>query len=87
LGVPIVTGPYQSNARQIAESLLEMGALVQVRDAAELAARLIELLTDPSRRRQLRERALQAVGANRGSLPRLLKLIEPLLALDPSAAH
>jgi len=80
LGMPVVTGPYQSNAREIAATLLARGALLQVNDATELAARLSELLTDPAARRHMSARALQAVGANRGSLPRLLKLIESLWA-------
>jgi 3-deoxy-D-manno-octulosonic-acid transferase len=79
LGVPVITGPYQSNAREIAELLLREGAALQVAGAAELAGVLRELMIDPERRRCVGARGRQVVESNRGSVPRLLDLIEPLL--------
>ena len=80
LGVPVITGPDQSNARDIAELLLREGAAVQVADAAALAVTLQEWLTNPDERGRVGARGLHVVAENRGSLARLLAIIEPLLA-------
>ena len=84
LGVPVITGPYQANAREIAALLIREGAAAQVSDAAELAGALTELFLDGALRRQVGAAALRVVAANRGSLKRLLGLIEPLLAESSS---
>lgn len=84
LGVPVITGPYQSNAREIAKLLLQESAAVQVADAAELAGVLEDLLTDAQKRQRIGENGLHVVAVNRGSLMRLLELIEPLLGTQPA---
>jgi 3-deoxy-D-manno-octulosonic-acid transferase len=82
LGLPVLSGPHQFNSPDIARILLESGALVTVRDAAELSATLGRLLTD-SQERARRGRAAQlAIEANRGALARLLSLIQ---AVDSTA--
>jgi 3-deoxy-D-manno-octulosonic-acid transferase len=86
LSVPVITGPYQSNAKEIAQLLLREGGAAQVADAAELTGVLKELLTDPAQRRRMGASARRIVDMNRGSLARLLELIEPLLAA-PSIAN
>jgi 3-deoxy-D-manno-octulosonic-acid transferase len=83
-GIPVITGPYQSNAREIATLLLREGGAVQVADAPELAGVLRELLTNPAERQRVGARGRHVVEVNRGTLTRLLELIEPLLA--PPAA-
>jgi 3-deoxy-D-manno-octulosonic-acid transferase len=83
LGVPVVTGPYQANTREIAQLLLREGGAIQVADAAELSAALKELLTDPAERQRVGSRGRHVVDVNRGSLMRLLEVIEPLLATQP----
>lgn len=80
LGVPVITGPHQSNARQVAELLLREDALVEVADSGELARQLKALFADPARRLKLAAHAAGVVAANRGSLARLLELSESLLA-------
>jgi 3-deoxy-D-manno-octulosonic-acid transferase len=80
LGVPVVTGPHQSNARQVAELLLREDALVEVADSGELAQQVKALFADPARRLKLAARAEHVVAVNRGSLGRLLELSESLLA-------
>jgi 3-deoxy-D-manno-octulosonic-acid transferase len=83
LGIPVLTGPYTDNSREIVALMLERGAAQRVADAAELAGALAALLSD--REAALRAGALgqEIVAANRGSVARLLGLIEPVLA----AAH
>jgi len=80
LGVPVITGPHQSNARQVAELLLREDALVEVADSGELGRQLAALFADPTRRLGLAARAEHVVAMNRGSLGRLLELSESLLA-------
>jgi 3-deoxy-D-manno-octulosonic-acid transferase len=87
LGVPVITGPSQANAKDIAQILLREGAAVQVADAAELAAALHTLLTDAEQRRRAGESGRHAVDVNRGSSLRLMALIEPLLEFkEPRSA-
>ncbi len=78
LGVPVLTGPYHSNGKDIARLLLEQGAALQVGDAGELAAALARLLTDPAERRRIGAIGQHIVESNRGSVARLLELIESL---------
>jgi 3-deoxy-D-manno-octulosonic-acid transferase len=79
LGVPVLTGPYQSNGKDIARMLVEQGAALQVADARELAAALARLFADPEERRRMGGIGRHIVESNRGSVARLLQLIEPLL--------
>jgi 3-deoxy-D-manno-octulosonic-acid transferase len=79
LGVPVLTGPYYSNGKDIARRLLDRGAALQVNDARELAAVVKRLLADPAERRRVGAIGREIVEANRGSVARLLALIEPLL--------
>ena len=81
LGVPVITGPYQCNGRAIAELLLHAGGALQVTDATELAQALHELFADPGRRERIGNAAQCVVDSNRGSLARLLEIIEPLLCV------
>jgi 3-deoxy-D-manno-octulosonic-acid transferase len=79
LGVPVITGPYQANGREIAQLLLREGGALQVADAHQLADELRQLLADPARRQRLGANARRVVEANGGSVLRLLELIEPFL--------
>lgn len=78
LGVPILTGPSDFNARDVAALLLAEGAARRVTDARDLAAALVEWFDAPARRREAGERARAVVESNRGSVARLLALIDAL---------
>jgi 3-deoxy-D-manno-octulosonic-acid transferase len=80
LGVPVITGPYQSNGKEIAQLLLRQGAALQVADARELGDVLRQLFADPARRRRVGASGRHVVDVNRGSVARLLELIAPLVA-------
>ena len=80
LGVPVITGPYQSNGKEIAQLLLQEGAVLEVADGPELTAVLKALFADPERRRRMGSSGRRAVEANRGSVARLLELVEPILS-------
>jgi 3-deoxy-D-manno-octulosonic-acid transferase len=81
LGVPVLTGPSHSNARDIAQLLLAQGAALQVADARELAAALSRLFHDPAERQRMGASGRQVIESNRGSVARLLELIEALPAV------
>jgi 3-deoxy-D-manno-octulosonic-acid transferase len=83
LGLPVLTGPSHANGEEIARLLLAEGAALEVRDARELAAALRRLLVDSQERRRMGDIGRRIVESNRGSVARLLELIEKL----PAAAH
>jgi len=80
LGVPVLTGPSDFNAREVAALLLGEGAAHRVADAQELGATLLTWLADPALRREMGARGRRVVDENRGSVARLLALIEPMEA-------
>jgi 3-deoxy-D-manno-octulosonic-acid transferase len=79
LGLPVLTGPSHFNSKEIALLLLRRGAALQVANAQELAAALQRLLDEPAERRRIGSIGKDIVETNRGSVERLLALIEPSL--------
>ena len=79
LGLPVLTGPHHFNGKDIARLMLDQGAALQVGNAQELAAALARLLADPQERRRIGDIGRHIVESNRGSVARLLGLIEPWL--------
>jgi 3-deoxy-D-manno-octulosonic-acid transferase len=79
LGLPVITGPHQANTKEIAQLLLQSGGALEVTDAPGLAAALRRLFADPAERQRVGMRARQVVDANRGSVARVLELVEPVL--------
>lgn len=79
LGLPVLTGPSHFNGKDIARLVLGQGAAVQVADARELVAALARWLADPAERQRIGAIGRHLVESNRGSVARLLALIEPLL--------
>jgi 3-deoxy-D-manno-octulosonic-acid transferase len=80
LGVPIVTGPYNSNGAEIARKLADAGALQPVQDAASLGAAIIDLLGEPTRSAAMAAAARRVIAENSGAVARLCALIEPMLS-------
>lgn len=79
LARPVLTGPNNFNAPDIARLLFESDAAVEVSSGAALAAVLLELIADPQRRSRMGEAARAILEANRGAVERVVSLIEPLL--------
>lgn len=79
LGVPILTGPHNFNAADVARLLIARGAAEVVRNPQELGARLSVLLSDPEERERIGSQGRASVEGSRGALEKLLALIEPLL--------
>ncbi len=81
-GLPIVTGPNLFNAQEIAEKFIELGACRLVANAVELAATVAYLIENPAAAAKIGKNGLAVLEQNRGSLERLLVLLEPLLGDD-----
>jgi len=78
--LPIVTGSSHYNFFDISNKLQEADALVVANDETALLRELQSLLEDPMKRRRMGSAALQVVEQNRGSLQRLVDVIDPYLA-------
>jgi 3-deoxy-D-manno-octulosonic-acid transferase len=86
LAMPVVSGPWTQNAPEVAELLARSGALATVRDAEELARRVLECLHDPGRARRDGAKGQAVVASNRGAVGRVVELLLPLLSSQASAA-
>jgi 3-deoxy-D-manno-octulosonic-acid transferase len=80
LGCPILIGPHNFNAPDVAQMLLSRKAAIPVVDADSLAAALVDLLGDADKRDRLRLRAREIVEENKGALGRLLARLEEIMA-------
>ena len=79
LGVPVITGPHNANAKDIARPLIEQGGAVEVADSRALAGALRGLLQDAVERERAVRAAREFVDAHRGAVERLTELIDPLI--------
>jgi 3-deoxy-D-manno-octulosonic-acid transferase len=80
LALPVITGPHNFNAEDIAGTLQETGGLQVVMDAAGLGDAVAALLLDPELRRRRGEQARLMVIQSGGALEKLLRLLDPMLA-------
>ncbi len=78
-GLPIISGPHLFNAQDVADKMVELGACKIVADGAELAAAVSYFLRHPEEAKSAGANGLRALEQNRGSLQRLLVLLEPLM--------
>ena len=79
LGVAVVSGPHLDNLREIADTLAQSDARVQVENGQALGETLVALLSDDARRHELGEAGRAVVAANRGALARTRAKIAALL--------
>ncbi len=79
VGVPIITGPHNFNAQDIADLFIDLGACLKVDTPAELGETIAHLLEDEDEARRLGSTGREVLEKNRGALERLLVLLEPLL--------
>lgn len=75
---PILVGPHNFNAPDIAQLMIESGAARQVNSAEQLAAAILELYADPAARADMGARANAIVAENRGALSRVMELIDSI---------
>ena len=79
LGRPVITGPHLFNTQDIANMFEKRGASIVVNNAGQLGTAVADLFADPETSRDVGARGLEIVRQNRGSLERLLTLLEPLI--------
>lgn len=82
LGIPVITGPYNFNAQDIADLFVRTGACRSVGSPEELVEVVGELLTNKDEAARLGRAGQRVLEENRGALQRLLVLLEPLLDTD-----
>ncbi len=80
LGLPLLSGPHVFNAQEIADMFVAKGACKLVHDSAELAAAVDGLLSDAEAASLLGDAGREILERNRGSLARLMAMIEPLVS-------
>ena len=79
LAVATLTGPQVFNAQEIADALIAEGAVEKVPDASALPTALLRLAQDPAERARRGALGQAMVERNRGTLQRLMALLEPLV--------
>jgi len=80
LALPVLTGPHNFNAPDVARALIERGGAIEVGSAEALATTLAALFEDAAMRERHGAAAVAFVAQNRGALERLLALIGDLRA-------
>jgi len=86
VGTPIVIGPHFFNFEQSSRTALEYGAAEQVRDSAELAVAVGQLLAIPERRRTIAEAAQRVIEESQGSLQAVQAVIRETVAYSEGAS-
>jgi 3-deoxy-D-manno-octulosonic-acid transferase len=79
LGRPVITGPHLFNTQDIANMFERLGASITVNNAGQLGAAVADLFVNPKTAEEIGARGMEIVRQNRGSLERLLRLLEPLI--------
>jgi 3-deoxy-D-manno-octulosonic-acid transferase len=76
LGLPVLFGPHVFNFADISRMLMDVGAACQVASARELGEQALAMLNDANLRHNVGDRGKKFVETNRGSLDRLMHIIE-----------
>ena len=79
LGMPILTGPHNSNSAEAARVLISSGAAQVAENPQDLADKVVALLKDPEGRARMGKEGRAFVEANKGALQKLLGLVIPLI--------
>jgi 3-deoxy-D-manno-octulosonic-acid transferase len=80
LAMPVIAGPHNFNAEDLAGLLQQTGGLQKVADGTELGVVVTRLLGDPALRTERGRQARRVVVESGGALNRLLDLLAPLLS-------
>ncbi len=71
-GIPVFSGPHVFNFETIYQRLLDDSGVKLVADTDELAAYLVQLISDDGERHTIGDRALAVVNKNRGALDKVV---------------
>jgi 3-deoxy-D-manno-octulosonic-acid transferase len=83
---PVLVGPHNFNAPDIAQLMFESGAARQVNSPEELARAILGLAADPSLRARMGTQGSEMVAANRGALDRVVSLVDARLHASSKTA-
>jgi 3-deoxy-D-manno-octulosonic-acid transferase len=79
LGLPILTGPYNSNSEAAARQLTANGAAEIVQGSQDLGEKVAKLFAETDTRERMGAAGRTFVEANKGALTKLLGLVVPLI--------
>lgn len=82
LGVPVLTGLYTSNFKEITGQLIDNHAGFQVIDSEQLAVRVVQLIADAGLRQRMGEAAGDLVLQNQGSAGRIMEMVSNIVIGD-----
>ena len=78
-GKPVLFGPYIQDFKETAELLLENQIGIMVKNEEELKNKILLLLQDENRRREIRGKAEELLAIEKGAVKRSIKIIQELL--------
>ncbi|KAF1004166.1 MAG: 3-deoxy-D-manno-octulosonic acid transferase [Luteibacter sp.] len=79
LSKPVLVGPHTFNFEEITQELLDRGGGLRIPDGDTLGAEVLSLLRDETRRASMGRAARQVFEAERGSVGKVMKLVDGLL--------
>ena len=79
IGVPVITGPYIHNFKEICELLDKMGALWIIKNTDQLVKQVNLLLANTDLRQNAGEQGRKIVKSNQGSLDKVMYFLQTLL--------
>ena len=77
--IPVVCGPHVEKTRDVARSLLERNALIQVRTPRELGVEIARIAQNPAERLRLGAAGRAYLSDSQGAVARTLSVLESLL--------
>lgn len=83
---PVLVGPHNFNAPDIAQLMFESGAARQVNSPEQLAQAILELASNPELRARMGRQGSEMVAANRGALERVVAFVEARLQASSNTA-
>jgi 3-deoxy-D-manno-octulosonic-acid transferase len=83
---PVLVGPHNFNAPDIAQLMFESGAARQVDSSEQLAQAILELAAKPELRARMGKQGSEMVAANRGALDRVVTLVGARLQASSNTA-
>jgi len=82
--VPVLFGPHMENAADSRDLLLKSDGALEVKNGAELADSLVELLSDEDKRRAMGLSAQKVIEENSGTCSKIVEILKAKLSAGPN---
>lgn len=82
--VPVLFGPHMENAADSRDLLLKSGGALEVKNGAELAESLVELLSNEDKRRSMGLSAQRVIEDNSGTCSKIVEILKARLSAGPN---